>query len=99
MVRWQAAGPSGEGRGRVREVMLRAEGPEEMTSWLTAITDESTRTQQRPVVDWWSELFGEVTFEMCCCCLGGSLTYGCADDCSGQQKDTNDYPRNSSPHE
>jgi hypothetical protein len=60
MVRWQPLG-SPASQQPYREVMLKGDSTKDMNSWLTAIAEESSRTAERPVVDWWSELFGEVT--------------------------------------
>lgn len=61
MVRWFPLAPvnSANSQQSSREVMLRADNADDMKSWLLAIADECSRTAERPVVDWWSELFGE----------------------------------------
>jgi len=54
-IRWHA--PEGSGRSN-REVMLKANDAGEMKEWLNAISSEAVRTEERRVIDWWTDLFG-----------------------------------------
>lgn len=41
--------------------MLKANDAGEMKEWLNAISSEAVRTEERRVIDWWTDLFGSVS--------------------------------------